>query len=83
MRTAWPVGSTDARPAGGLEHAELRLQLGGVAAEGVEGVANALRVEAVPASGDVLEARQATSATGLLPGLGLRLPSVRCLPVYA
>ena len=41
MRTACPVGSTAAVRPGGLEHAELRLQLGGVAAERVEGLADA------------------------------------------
>ena len=65
------------RPAGRLEHAELRLQLGGMPAEGVEGLANVLRVEAVPARGDVLDISAGSSATGLLPGLGLRLPSGR------
>ena len=42
MRTAWPVGSTTSSSSGGLEHAELRLQLGGVAAERVECLADAL-----------------------------------------
>jgi hypothetical protein len=49
----------DCRPSGGLEHAELRLKLRRMAAEGVEGLANALGIETVPGCGKVLESRQA------------------------
>ena len=73
MRTAWPVGSTVGRAAGGLEDAELRLELGGVAAEGVEGLAHALRSNPSPARGDVLDAAAATSTPGRLRDPVLRL----------
>ena len=43
---------------GGLEHAQLGLQLGRMAAERIEGVADSCRVEAVPDLGNVLIARQ-------------------------
>ena len=48
----------------GLEHAQLRLQLGGMAAERVEGVLDPLRVEAVPDLGNVLVARQGGQRRG-------------------
>jgi hypothetical protein len=57
----------DSRPGAGtcsLENAQLRLQLGGMAPERVEGVADARRVETVPDLGNVLEARQGGQRRG-------------------
>jgi hypothetical protein len=54
-----PARLDDRRPSGGLEHAELRLQLRCMAAEGVEGLANTLWIETVPSRRKVLESRQA------------------------
>jgi hypothetical protein len=47
-----------ARAAGGLEDAKLGLKLDGVAAEGLEGVAYGLLVEASLDPGKILEPRQ-------------------------
>ena len=58
MRTACPVGSTLASSARSLEHAELRLQLGGVAAERVERLADALLVVAVTGAPKLLDGRK-------------------------
>jgi hypothetical protein len=61
-------GSLDGgRSARRLEHTELRLQLGGMSAKGIEGVANALRVETVPARGEILVSRQARQRRGCCP----------------
>ena len=64
MRSAWPLGSIDAAAAGGLEHAELRLELGDVAAEGVEGLADAVAVEAVARAGQIVDRRQGGQPRG-------------------
>ena len=51
-----------ARAAGGLEDAKLRLELDGVAAEGLEGVADGLLVEASLDRGEDPRASAATSS---------------------
>ena len=51
-------GRLGAALAGRLEHAELNLQLGGVAAEGLERLAHLLAVEAVGGARQVLDPRQ-------------------------
>jgi hypothetical protein len=65
--------------AGGLEHAELRLQLRGVTAERVEGLAHALGIEAVAALRDVLEPRQRGQRRGACATRAFNC-HVRCLP---
>jgi hypothetical protein len=52
-----PGGLDRRRAPGGLEHAELRLQLSRMPAEGIEGIANPVRIETVSLAGDVVEAR--------------------------
>src|SRR4029077_1474609 len=61
------AGLDDRRPSCRLEHTELRLQLRGVTAEGIEGLANALGIEAVPSRGKVLESRQTRQRRGSYP----------------
>src|SRR5204863_9098096 len=62
-----PAGLDDRWPSGSLKHPQLRLQLGCVAAEGVEGLANALRIEAVSRRRKVLESWQARKRRGSYP----------------
>ena len=57
MRTAWPVGSTPLS-AGGLQDAQLNLELRRVAPERVERLAHLLAVVAVACVPQVLDARQ-------------------------
>ena len=58
MRTAWPVGSTLRGLARRLEHAQLRLELGGVAPEGVERLADALLLVAVAGALELFQTRK-------------------------
>src|SRR6266404_3107485 len=62
-----PAGLDNRGTARSLEHPELRLQLRRVASKGVEGLANALRIEAVPGRGKVLESRQTRQRRGSYP----------------
>jgi len=60
----------DAALAGGLEHAELNLELGGVAAEGLERLAHLLAVETVGRARQVLDPRQRRQRRCLRRSLG-------------
>src|SRR3981081_3404067 len=68
------AGFDDCRSSCRLEHTELRLQLGGVPAESIEGLADALRIEAVSRRGKVLESRQARPRRGSPPGWAFGCP---------
>src|SRR5207253_5093853 len=69
-------------PAGGLEDAELRLELGRMTAERLERLAHALGVETVARARDVLEARQGGQA-GCGGGLSWFLCHLRLLSSQA
>jgi hypothetical protein len=63
-----------------LDDPELCLQLRRVTAEGVEGLANPVRVEPVPASRDVLELRQGRQRRDARPARVIGCHSVRSPP---
>ena len=66
-----------------LEHAELRLELRGMAAEGVEGLARALGIEAVPGARGCPRISAGDVSDGAPARPGPSVAICACLPVYA